>query len=1615
MVILGKVCIVALCGLVVFLKGLNMTSLKELVEMGKEMGLMGKELQDFITSEREAERQKIEFQEIKEKQRVEREERAKEREYKKWEMEEEHKKKLLEFEQEKLKSEMEQRKETLLLEQAHEKETLVLQLQKEKEQHDREREQREHEKEMIAKQIELETNKKTTGPSPSLIPKGVKLPHFQDGKDDFDAYIVRFERYAEARGWPKEQWATDLSTLLTGKALETYYRLSKEEATDYDKLKHALMKRYQLTEDGFRNKFYKSKAEVGETAVQFMARLDNYFQRWITLAGVDKTYEGLQDLILREQFVGACHRDLFMFIRERTPKSAGDVVALADLYLDAHGGSLSDGRKINSLSKASDIHGKTNEPSQDRPVHSKVGRGVKKCYKCGDTTHLSYECGKQQNYKGSQMSYSETRTGVKTHNQNFHQDRRCFLCDKKGHMASECRNFKGSVQKAMALAQQQVDSLAQQVFEKDKRHSPQNVWRIPSLNTRSSSDGQRGSANEEVSPVNISAACLSTVIVEGASPGSSSNIPVCSISTGQPVQLCNCGHMPVVQGKVNNNLVSTLRDSGCSGAVVRASLVTPDQFTGKMFRCLMVDGTSLNVPTAQVEVDTPYYVGVVEAMVMETPIYDLIIGNIPGARDPDDPDSDWSSDTGLAQAVITRAQAKDNKPSLSPLNVPDIADSDEDSFILQKEQEMDESLAKLWEKAKLKEPPKVTANGSSWFVIRKGLLYRIYKPFGSIGTKSVKQVIVPRQRRNIILRLAHESIMSGHMAIKRTLERVLSNFFWPDVHGDVTRFCQSCDICQRTVPKGRAGRVPLEQMPIIDVPFRRIAVDLVGPIHPMTKRKNRYILTLVDVATRYPEAVPLPSIDTVRVAEALLEVYSRMGFPHEVLSDLGTQFTSELMREVNRLVSVKQLTTTPYHPICNGLVERWNATLKQILKRLCSEEPAEWDRYLPAVLFAYRSATQESLGFSPFELLFGRTVRGPMEILRTLWTKQCDSPEVKSCYKYVTDLKQRLQNTCKIAHEELSKAQVRYKKQYDRKSRVKELQPGDQALLLLPTDHNKLLMQWKGPFSVVGKTSPCNYILHINGKEKLFHINMLKPYIRREKIMPDICAAASLSLLEMNPPLEEEDGVVLEFSNLGGEETYKDVVLCDTLTSNQRGDVLEVVKEYQDIFTDNPGTTHLAEHHILVTSDDPVHSKPYPVPYAMRGLIEDEITKMLKAKIIEPSESPYASPVVLVPKADGSRRFCIDYRKLNKVTIFDSEPMPCADDIFAKLQGDLYFTKIDLSKGYWQIPMSKESKPKTSFVTWKGSYQFCKMPFGLVNATATFNRMMRKLLFGMSGIDSYVDDILIHTSTWDDHMLVLCEILRRLRRAQLTVRPTKCQIGWQSLEFVGHVVGKGCIQPHPNKVSEILDAPRPITKKQVRSFLGLIGYYRKYIPNFATLAVPLTDLTRKGNSSIVKWGVEQDRSFETLKQALTEKPILRVPDHNRPFMVMTDASDHGIGAVLLQEYDDVRFPIAYASKKLLPAQRAYSTIEKEGLAIVWAISKFRTYLYGKTFTLLTDHRPLTYIDECKSANGRILRWSLFLQNYRFHIQSVKGADNVVADYLSRQYHNPQSEHLVTKL
>ncbi|XP_063920701.1 uncharacterized protein LOC135135549 [Zophobas morio] len=461
------------------------------------------------------------------------------------------------------------------------------------------------------------------------------------------------------------------------------------------------------------------------------------------------------------------------------------------------------------------------------------------------------------------------------------------------------------------------------------------------------------------------------------------------------------------------------------------------------------------------------------------------------------------------------------------------------------------------------------------------------------------------------------------------------------------------------------------------------------------------------------------------------------------------------------------------------------------------------------------------------------------------------------------------------------------------------------------------------------------------------------------------------------------------------------------LNSEEKESLLSLCQSYNDVFHlpgDSLSHTTTLYHEIKVTDPTPVSSKIYRFPKIHESEVDNQVQKMLQQKIIRPSLSPYNSPLWVIEKkqdSSGKRkwRVVIDYRKLNNVTVGDSYPLPQIDFILDQLGHSKYFTTLDLASGFNQILVHPKDIEKTAFSTPNGHFEYLRMPFGLKNAPATFSRLMNAVLSGLQGTQcfTYMDDVIIYASSLQEHQTKLKNVFDRLRLNNLKLQPDKCEFLHKEISYLGHVITENGVKPNPEKICAISDYPRPTNTKTIKQFLGLLGYYRKFIKNFAAIAKPLTSLLKKDIAFV--WGPEQELSFTTFKQVLTNEPILQYPDFSKSFTLTTDSSNFAIGAVLSQGDRDL--PVAYTSRTLNKAECNYNTTEKELLAIVYAVKHFRPYLYGQKFKIVTDHRPLTWLFNCRDPSSRLVRWRLLLNEYEYEICYKPGKINSNADALSR--------------
>ena len=469
------------------------------------------------------------------------------------------------------------------------------------------------------------------------------------------------------------------------------------------------------------------------------------------------------------------------------------------------------------------------------------------------------------------------------------------------------------------------------------------------------------------------------------------------------------------------------------------------------------------------------------------------------------------------------------------------------------------------------------------------------------------------------------------------------------------------------------------------------------------------------------------------------------------------------------------------------------------------------------------------------------------------------------------------------------------------------------------------------------------------------------------------------------------------------------------LNQEQESLLKDFLVDHHEVFSVDPGErgeTDLVQMNIDTGDASPCRQQARRMPFAVREEVAQQLKDMQQNGVIQPSSSPWASPVVMVRKKDGTHRFCVDYRALNAVTKPDLYPLPRIDDLLDQLGEARFFSTLDLASGYWQIPVSEDAIEKTAFVVPQGLYEFRVMPFGLMNAPSVFQRLMTRVLMGLNPADDsdfvavYIDDVLIFSRTLEEHIEHLKSVITRLQESGLKLKPSKCHFLREEVEYLGHVITPQGLKPTQRLTAAVADFSIPTNLQELRRFLGLSSYYRRFIPQFARIAKPLHDLTRKDTPFL--WGEDCQAAFSTLKEKLTQAPVLSYPCFSKPFVLETDASGDGLGAVLAQGQEDGQVhPVAYASRALSPAESRYAITELETLAVVWAMSHFHSLLYGHDVVVYTDHSAVSAILGTPNPSGKHARW--WTKVYGRGVNTVKikyrpGKSNANADALSRSPH-----------
>ncbi|GJP40450.1 hypothetical protein CLOM_g132 [Closterium sp. NIES-68] len=747
--------------------------------------------------------------------------------------------------------------------------------------------------------------------------------------------------------------------------------------------------------------------------------------------------------------------------------------------------------------------------------------------------------------------------------------------------------------------------------------------------------------------------------------------------------------------------------------------------------------------------------------------------------------------------------------------------------------------------------------------------------------------------RQLLLEEYHDVLYAGHFSSNKTLTGIAKHYYWPHMADDVQKFVTSCDTCQRMKSSKQKKAGLLQPLPVPEQPWQVVSLDFITGLPP-TSSGHDAILVVIDKFSKMGHFIPTHT--TARTEETaqlfVRHIISQHGIPTTLISDRDPKFTSKFWKELMSLLGTKLAMSSAYHPQTDGQTERLNQIVEQLLRAACKDDISKWDLHLPVLEFAYNNATHAATGQTPFFLCYGRHPLTPQ--------KPTASATVQPAHDFITTMHQLWDRT----HKRLLDIQQQQKRQADRHCNDHTISVGDQVLLdtrNLDISHlpSKLRPRFCGPFLVEAHVTPVTFRLRLPATWKIhnaFHVQLLKPYRDPNTIFVGRQAPPPPPVLVQNEPEYEVESVLAH--------------------RRRRNGTVELLIRWKGY---DPSEDSWVPESDMGNARRPLHD--YLLDY------------LLAKGFIQPSTSPFAAPILFTPKKDGGLRMCTDYRALNRVTIKSRYPIPQTDELIDNLRGARYFSKIDLRGGYHQIRVFADDCDKTAFRTRYESYEYTVMPFGLMNAPSTFqltmNGVFRDLLDKCVII--YLDDILIYSKTREQHLKDLEAVFQRLQQHRLITKGSKCEFLKQEPEFLGHVISTAGIRIDQKKLWAIQEWQPPTNLQQLQSFLGFVNYVWRFITNMAGLTGPLTDLLQKG--TFYEWGEKQQAAFETLKNILMSPPVLRIADPERPFEVITDASDIAIGVVLMQDFGNGLQPIAYESRKMQSAERNYPVHDKEMMAI----------------------------------------------------------------------------------
>ena len=863
-------------------------------------------------------------------------------------------------------------------------------------------------------------------------------------------------------------------------------------------------------------------------------------------------------------------------------------------------------------------------------------------------------------------------------------------------------------------------------------------------------------------------------------------------------------------------------------------------------------------------------------------------------------------------------------------------------------------------------------NDKEGYHIQDGILFRTrLDVFG----QPVEQICMPTVYQRNCLTLAHNNF--GHQGRTKMVKLIKPYFYWPNMTKDCLTHVRACDTCQRT-DKTSPRKNCMQEREVTTTPFESVAIDLVGPF-PTAVGGFRFLLTCVDNATRWPEAIPIRKITARTIINQLTNMFTNCGFPSRLTSDNGTQFTGKTFQDWLRQNGIRHIRSSPYHPQGNGVVERLHRTLNNIITKI-TQHKGNWATITPMALYFIRCTPSVTTGISPFLARHGWEPSTPLQVLYKTWVQK-DLGDI-DLTEWVTINGERIETARDISLANKLKASQKRKDKWDVKAVNRSFETNDEVLVRKPGLNSKLSESWEGPFRIIGKNSPLSYKIDTGGRKlNSVHIQLIKKYERHEQVK------RVTSVLEGDT---DKDEITERYSEAKVE--------AQELRPEEQHQLQAVLDRHAAVLTDQPGLTKRVKFSIDTGSEQPIFQRAYSTPVALKQSVDKEIDWLLSHNYIRPSRSPWSSPMVTVKKPDGSARICVDFRKINEITRQIPFYMPRVEEV------------LDLCKGYYQVAMETQDIPKTAFICHRGKFEFLRMPFGVKNAPAAFQELMQMVLDPYKKFTTaYMDDIIVFSSSWTDHIQHINTVLTALTEAGLTASPRKCKWAGKSVQFLGHQVGAGQMAIPSHRVEALQNYNRPTTKKGLRAFLGSIGFYRRYVNKLAGQTATLTPLTAKQAPQRVEWSDEGTLAFHSICQEISNACALCIPLPSDVFSVVTDASGKGFGGILQVLRDNEWQPAAFYSRQLRGAEQRYSATELEALALVSTIEHFSYYLYGNSFKAYTDHKPLVQLLTSDRLNPRLRRMAYKLQHWLVRIVYIPGEMNTLADALSREERSQQAE------